>query len=186
MDTLRSISTARSLVQRHRLGDLLAARVERVERGHRLLEDHRDVVAADALHLGLAELEQVAALEADLPADDAARRVGDQAQDRQRRHALATARFAHHPQRLAAFQGVGHPVDGTDHAHRGEEMCLEVLHLQDGLCRLYGGAAHNPRRRLARIHARLPEFYRVSLGPYGEWAKPSEHIVLGLQKAKWP
>jgi hypothetical protein len=54
------------------------------------------------------------------------------------------------------------------------------------LCRLYGGAAHNARRRLARIHARLPEFYRVSLGPYGEWAKPSEHIVLGLQKAKWP
>ena len=65
-------------------------------------------------------------------------------------------------------------------------MRLEVVHLQDGLCRLYGGAAHNARRRLARIHARLPEFYRVSLGPYGEWAKPSEHIVLGLQKAKWP
>jgi hypothetical protein len=64
-------------------------------------------------------------------------------------------------------------------------MCLEVLDLQDRLRRLYG-SAHNPRRRLARIHARLPEFYRVSLGPYGEWAKPSEHIVLGLQKAKWP
>src|SRR4029453_11662873 len=139
----------------------------------RLLEDHRDVVAADALHLGLAELQQVAALEADGAADDAAWRVGDQAKNRQRRHALATARFAHHAQRLAAFQGVGDPVDGAHHAHRSEEMCLEVLHLQDGLrrryfWRLWGGPAHNPRRRLARIHARLPEFYRVSLGPYGD------------------
>jgi hypothetical protein len=46
-------------------------------------------------------------------------------------------------------------------------MRLEILHLQDRLRRLTGGAAYNPRRRLARIHARLPEFYRVSLGPTG-------------------
>ena len=37
------------------LGDLLADRVHRVQRRHRLLEDHRDLVAADALHLAVAE-----------------------------------------------------------------------------------------------------------------------------------
>ncbi len=34
------------LVDQERLGDLLFQRVQRVERGHRLLEDHRDAVAA--------------------------------------------------------------------------------------------------------------------------------------------
>ena len=43
------------LVEPDRLGDLLADREDRVERGHRLLEDHRDVVAADLRHLVLVE-----------------------------------------------------------------------------------------------------------------------------------
>ena len=45
---------AQALVQAQRLGDLLADRVDRVERGHRLLEDHRDLLAADAAHLVVA------------------------------------------------------------------------------------------------------------------------------------
>ena len=36
-----------ALVQLHRLRDLLADGVDRVQGGHRLLEDHRDLVAAD-------------------------------------------------------------------------------------------------------------------------------------------
>ena len=35
----------------HRLDELLADRVHRVQRRHRILEDHRDVVAAEALQL---------------------------------------------------------------------------------------------------------------------------------------
>jgi hypothetical protein len=46
-----------------RLHDLLADREDRVERGHRLLEDHRDVAAADLAHLLGGELEQVATFE---------------------------------------------------------------------------------------------------------------------------
>ena len=38
-----------------RLGDLLADGEHRVERGHRLLEDHRDLVAADGAHLALVD-----------------------------------------------------------------------------------------------------------------------------------
>ena len=39
--------------KRDRLADLTPHREQRIERGHRLLKDHRDVVAADALHLGV-------------------------------------------------------------------------------------------------------------------------------------
>ena len=44
-----------ALMQRERLGDLPADREHRVERRHRLLEDHRDVVAADVAHLALGQ-----------------------------------------------------------------------------------------------------------------------------------
>ena len=50
------------------LGHLRADLEDRIERRHRLLEDHGDVVAADVAHLALGELGQVASLEADLAA----------------------------------------------------------------------------------------------------------------------
>ena len=70
------------------------------------------------LHLAFAQLEQVAALEADRAADDAARRIGDQAQDRERRHALAAAGFADDAERFAAAHRIGHAVDGVDDPDR--------------------------------------------------------------------
>ena len=62
MRTRRSISIARasrlarasSLVAHDRLDDLLADRVGRIERGHRLLEDHREPVAAQVAQRALA------------------------------------------------------------------------------------------------------------------------------------
>ena len=44
---------AEPLMQGQGLGDLPADRQHRVERGHRLLKDHRDLVAADLAHLAL-------------------------------------------------------------------------------------------------------------------------------------
>ena len=41
------------------LADLAADGEDRVERGHRLLEDHRDLRAANMAHLGFAELQQI-------------------------------------------------------------------------------------------------------------------------------
>ena len=80
-------------VQDQRLGDLLADGHHRIERRHRLLEDHRDLVAAHAAHLFFADLQEVAAAELDRARDDAARRIGDEPHQRQRRHALAAARI---------------------------------------------------------------------------------------------
>ena len=80
-----------SLVQRDRLGDLVAARVDRVQRGHRLLEDHRDRVPAHVPHLLVGHREKVAAREPDRALDDPAGPL-DEPHDRERRDALAAAR----------------------------------------------------------------------------------------------
>ena len=62
------------LVERDRLGDLVADGEDRVERGHRLLEDHRDRVAADVSDIVLVDQrQQVAVVEQDLARDDLAR-----------------------------------------------------------------------------------------------------------------
>ena len=50
-------------VDAERLGDLQSDGQDRIERGHRLLEDHRDVAAADLAHLLVGEVEQIAAFE---------------------------------------------------------------------------------------------------------------------------
>ena len=48
--SVRASASALVLMQRDRLGDLVADREHRVQRRHRLLEDHRDVGAADRAH----------------------------------------------------------------------------------------------------------------------------------------
>jgi hypothetical protein len=71
---------------------LLADREDRIERGHRLLEDHRDVAAASLAHLLFGEVEQVLPLEQDLALRHPAG-LGEQAHDRERRDRLAAAGF---------------------------------------------------------------------------------------------
>ena len=56
-------------VRAHRLDQLGADLVEGMQRGQRVLEDHRDVVAAQRAHLVVVGLQEVAALEQDLAAD---------------------------------------------------------------------------------------------------------------------
>src|SRR3546814_6673388 len=73
--------------------DLLAERHRRVQRSHRLLVDHGDLVAAElALLLG-AELRHISALVEDLAADDGAV-VAEIAHDRHCDSRLAAARLA--------------------------------------------------------------------------------------------
>src|SRR4051812_11778373 len=119
-----------ALVQLDRLGDLPADGEHRIQRGHRLLEDHRDAVAAQIAHLGFAQLEQVASLVADRAADDAPR-GRHQSQDGKRADALAAAGLADDAKRLALRQAVADAVDGAHHAIAGEEMRLQVVDLED-------------------------------------------------------
>ena len=57
--------TANAAVELQNLADLGLDRVQRIERGHWLLEDDRDVIAADAANFPLRHVDQFAALEMD-------------------------------------------------------------------------------------------------------------------------
>src|SRR5262249_12947769 len=114
----------------------------RIERGHRLLKDHRHPVAPDAAHLLLIEREQVGAFQRHRAADDLARRVGHQAHDGERAHALAAAGFADDRQRLAAADMEGDVVNRLEQAGWGEEHRFQVLHVQDHIVSL--GVGHQP------------------------------------------
>ena len=96
------LAARHALVQRDRLADLAADRQQRVERGHRLLEDHRDLVAADVLHLALrSSSSRLTPSKRIAPPTMRPGGFGDQPQDRQRGDALAAAGLADHAQRLA-------------------------------------------------------------------------------------
>jgi hypothetical protein len=118
-------------VLHHRLADLPPDGQERVQRGHRLLEDHRNVVAADRLHLHFAEIEQIAAIEMDGAADNTSRRARDQPQDGKRRDAFPAAALADDPKRLTTLDVVRHTVNRPHGPGRREEMRLQIVDVED-------------------------------------------------------
>ena len=110
-------------MQLNRLADLRADGEHRIERRHRLLEDHRDVVAAHRAHLRLVELREIAAVELDRAGDNPTRRIGNEPQHGERGDALAAAGFADNRQRLARTQRKREVVDRFDDADPGKEVC---------------------------------------------------------------
>jgi hypothetical protein len=88
----RALSPVSALVQRQAFGQLLFDGVERVEAGHRLLEDEADVVAADLPQVGLGRADHLRAA-----IGDGSRNLGTVRQKphgRQRRDRLARPAFA--------------------------------------------------------------------------------------------
>ena len=118
-----------------RFPQLRADGEHRIERGHRLLEDHRDAVAADAAHLGQRQREQVPAAKEDASAGDGAGRARDQPQDRERGHRLAAARLADQSEHLVAVDLERDAVDRLRHLALDVEVGVEVLHPQQRLAR---------------------------------------------------
>ena len=97
-------------VQRDGFRDLMTHGLQRVQRGHRFLKNHRDVVATHPLHLPFGQCQQVVALEADFAADDAAGRTGDQAQDGQCGDTFAATGFADDAQGFTGGDMIRHAV----------------------------------------------------------------------------
>ena len=111
------------------LCDLHPHAIQRVQRGERVLEDHRQLVAAQRAHTPLGQRQQIDALEHDPPGD--ARPLGAGQPDRaQRAHALARARLAHDPKRAAVGNLEGDAVHGVHHPAFGGELHVQVLDLQ--------------------------------------------------------
>jgi hypothetical protein len=96
-----------------RLGNLVADRVDRIEREHRLLEDHRDGAAAIILQLGVVQRQHVAAFDADRAGNLGSPRR-QHPQQRAQGDALAGARLAQHAQHFALLQ---RDVDSVERIH---------------------------------------------------------------------
>ena len=124
------------LVELDRLHDLVADGVHRVQAGHRLLEDHRDLAAADApvgtavrVHLRQVHLAVVLAAEPQAAADGGGG-GRHQPHDAERGHGLAAAALADQPQGAVAPH---RQVDAVHRAHGaavGMKPGLQVADLE--------------------------------------------------------
>ena len=91
------------------LGQLPADREHRVQRRHRILEDHREVAPGELAPARGGEGEQVAPVEAHAPLDGGA--VRQHAEQSQHRHRLAAAALPGDAEHLALLDPVVDPVD---------------------------------------------------------------------------
>jgi hypothetical protein len=83
-------------VTAERLRDLRPDRQRRIERGHRILEDHRDLQAPDVLHLPALQRRELLPVEERGAGDHSARGLHE-SHDRECRHRLSAARLADDP-----------------------------------------------------------------------------------------
>ena len=125
------VAPRQSLVQRDRLADLPADGHQRVQRGHRLLEDHRDVVAADRppsrVSLSSSRLvpSKRIAPPTIRPGGSATRRRMDSAVTLLPQPDSPTT-----PSVSPAAHAVGDAVDRPHDAGGGEEMRLQIVDLE--------------------------------------------------------
>ncbi|KMS64599.1 hypothetical protein BVRB_018640, partial [Beta vulgaris subsp. vulgaris] len=122
-----------AFMRRQRLHDLEADVEAWVEAGHRLLEDHGDVLADDLAPGAGRETEQVLALEAHLVGENLAR-IGNEPHDRQHGDALAGAGFADHAQELAFLDGEVDAIDRAERPAMGLELDREIADFQQRHC----------------------------------------------------
>ena len=117
-------------VRAQRLDDLVAHGVDRVEGGHRLLEDDRDVVAADLAHLRLRHPDELAAAELRGPGGPPVGR--EQADERHRRLRLARTGLADDREDLAGADVVADVLRGGEPFAAHPEADPEVAHREHG------------------------------------------------------
>src|SRR6266436_3786879 len=108
--------------------DLPVDAEERIQRGHRVLQDHGNLSTTDATHLARLFCRQLLPGKFDAAADNARCR-GKQTDDRQAGRGLAASRLADEPDRLAFAKRKADPVDRFDHAGPAKR---EVMRLQVG------------------------------------------------------
>ena len=125
------------------LGDLVADAVDRIQRAHRILEDHRDLLAADVAQLVVVESVELASAIVDRAGDPGVGRAGEPGQGL-RGNAFAATGFADDRQHLACRQLERDAVDRLHHTVFGGEADPEVVDRQDGA---HAGAASPSRMR---------------------------------------
>ena len=126
------------------LGDLPADGVDRRERRHRVLEDHRDLRTADGAHLALRQRHQVAAAQEDLARDDRVR-VADQPHHGHHRDGLAGARLADDADDVVVVDRQREAVDRAHEPVLRPERHVQVADLEQRL--RHGAPAGRATRR---------------------------------------
>jgi hypothetical protein len=129
-----------ALVLADRFGDLVAGGEDRIQGGHRLLEDHGHVRAAHTAHFALAGSDQVdhgtvAPPQGHAALGDAPAAVLHQTHERQGRHRFARTRFAHDGQGLAPVHMERQIAHGFDRALRSHEAHRQVVDLDHAVFR---------------------------------------------------
>ena len=109
------------LVQKQGLDELLSDGEHRIQGGHRLLENHRDLLAADLTHLVLGHLYDILSLKEDLAALDLTRLL-DQSHDGERGHTLSTAGLTYDTQRFSLLHIEGNIIDRLYEAGLGMKV----------------------------------------------------------------
>jgi hypothetical protein len=122
--------TWQAFVKLDSFGDLIADRVDRIERSHGVLEDHRDLASAEPAHLFIVEVQQFSTIEQDLAAGDFAG-WRDQAHYRETGDRLAAPRFAHKRERRACLDVEAHIVCSFDRSGSRKEVSAEVSDFED-------------------------------------------------------
>ena len=137
-------------------GILLSHPDDRIERGHGFLKDHADVAPPHAFHRGFGQFGKIAAFKEDAPGGEAPR-FGDEAEQGQRRHALAATGFPHKAERAPRMQRERHVAHHVERAFAGVEPHGDAFRLQQrgGGGRDWGrcvcGKGHGALRRKLRI-----------------------------------
>src|SRR5690349_5938352 len=126
--------TGQPAMQQQNLADLLFDRVQRIERGHRLLEHDADIVAAHAAHPALVEFKKIGAFELDGAGRMPRRRIGQEPQNRQRGDRLARSGFADQRQRLALGDIERDPIHGQRLAAAGTEGDGKIADGEQSVC----------------------------------------------------
>src|SRR3954466_1488612 len=100
-------------MQSQRFRNLLSDGEDWIQRSHRVLKDHRYVVAAGRAHLGIRELQQILSIEKNLARDDLSG-WRYQSHDRQRRDRFTAAAFTDQSQQFSGIEIKTHPIDRAD------------------------------------------------------------------------
>src|SRR5499433_1106106 len=153
------------------LCNLLADRIDRIERRHRFLEDHRQPIAAQVAHLAIGQAEQIGAVKAN-SARHLGRALGQQSHDRQRGDALAAPGFADKAQGLSAPH---REIDAINRMRRPPAIVvkddLEIFDFEEGT----SGAQDEPSAASA---------FAISLSTASRSVTPTRSRRLGSKRMK--
>ena len=146
---LTRLSVVERQVRRDGFDQLLADRIQGVERCQRVLKNRADVPPTDEAHVIVGQVVDAPTVEPDLAAGDAPGRL-QQTDDGRASQGLARAGLAHDAQNFARGDVKAHAIEGAQGAASTGEFDHQVLHRQETQKRLLNSIGGSGRRASSR------------------------------------